>query len=58
MVDHKEFKKTKEEQRKKEWIAKRMHRQFARDMGEQGYKQHMEMGERKLFERMQQGFDM
>ena len=28
----KEFKKTKEEQRKNEWIAKRMHGQFARDM--------------------------
>ena len=31
-VDPKEFKKTKEEQRKNEWTAKRMHRQFARDM--------------------------
>ena len=29
---HKEFKKTKEEQRKNEWTAKRMHGQFARDM--------------------------
>ena len=31
-VDPKEFKKTKEEQRKNEWAAKRMHRQFARGM--------------------------
>ena len=31
-VDPKEFKKTKEEQRKNEWTAKRMHGQFARDM--------------------------
>ena len=31
-VDPKEFKKTKEEQRKNEWPAKRMHEQFARDM--------------------------
>ena len=30
-VDPKEFKKTKEEQRKNEWTAKRMHGQFARD---------------------------
>ena len=30
--DPKEFKKTKEEQRKNEWIAKRMHGEFARDM--------------------------
>ena len=30
--DPKEFKKTKEEQRKNEWTAKRMHGQFARDM--------------------------
>ena len=30
--DPKEFKKTKEEQRKNEWSAKRMHGQFARDM--------------------------
>ena len=31
-VDPKEFKKIKEEQRKNEWTAKRMHGQFARDM--------------------------
>ena len=31
-VNPKEFKKTKEEQRKNEWSAKRMHRQFSRDM--------------------------
>ena len=31
-VDPKEFKKTKEEQRKNEWTAKRMHGQFARDV--------------------------
>ena len=31
-VDRKEFKKSKEEQRKNEWTAKRMHGQFARDM--------------------------
>ena len=31
-VDPKEFKKTKEEQRKNEWTAKRMHGQFAGDM--------------------------
>ena len=31
-VDPKKFKKTKEEQRKNEWNAKRMHGQFARDM--------------------------
>ena len=31
-VDPKEFKKTKEEQRKNEWTAKIMHGQFARDM--------------------------
>ena len=31
-VDPKEFKKIKEEQRKNEWAAKRMHGQFARDM--------------------------
>ena len=31
-VEPKEFKKTKEEQRKNEWTAKRMHGQFARDM--------------------------
>ena len=31
-VDLKEFKKTKQEQRKNEWTAKRMHGQFARDM--------------------------
>ena len=31
-VDGKEFKKTKEEQRKNEWTAKRMYEQFARDM--------------------------
>ena len=31
-VDPKEFKKIKEVQRKNECIAKRMHRQFARDM--------------------------
>ena len=31
-VDPKEFKKIKEVQRKNEWIAKRMHGQFARDM--------------------------
>ena len=31
-VDPKEFKKTKEEQRKNEWAAKRLHGQFARDM--------------------------
>ena len=31
-VDPTEFKKTKERQRKSEWIAKRMHGQFARDM--------------------------
>ena len=33
-VDPKEFKKTKEEQRKNEWTAKRMHGQYARDMGD------------------------
>ena len=31
-VNLKEFKKTKEEERKDEWTAKRMHGQFARDM--------------------------
>ena len=31
-VDLKEFKKTKDEQRKNEWTAKRMHGQFAKDM--------------------------
>ena len=31
-VNLKEFKKTKEEQRKNYWTAKRMHGQFARDM--------------------------
>ena len=31
-VDPKEFKKTKEKQRKNEWTAKRMHEQFARTM--------------------------
>ena len=31
-ADPKEFKKTEEEQRKNKWTAKRMHRQFARDM--------------------------
>ena len=31
-VDPRDFKKTKEEQRKNEWTAKRMHGQFARDM--------------------------
>ena len=31
-VDPEEFKKTKEEQRKNEWTAERMHGQFARDM--------------------------
>ena len=31
-VDPEEFKKTKEEQRKNEWAAKRMHRSFARNM--------------------------
>ena len=31
-VDPKEFKKTKDEQRKNEWTSKRMHGQFARDM--------------------------
>ena len=31
-VDRKEFKKSKEEQRKNEWTAKRMHGQSARDM--------------------------
>ena len=31
-VDPKEFKKTKEEQRRNEWTAKRMHGQFAKDM--------------------------
>ena len=33
-VDPKEFKKTKEEQRKNEWTAKRMHGQFSREMEE------------------------
>ena len=31
-VDPKEFKKTKEEQRKNGWTPKRIHGQFARDM--------------------------
>ena len=31
-IDPKDFKKTKEEQRKNEWAPKRMHGQFARDM--------------------------
>ena len=31
-VDPKEFKETKDEQRKNEWTAKRMHGKFARDM--------------------------
>ena len=34
-VDLKEFKKTKEEQWKNEWIAKRNHEQFARDIEDQ-----------------------
>ena len=34
IVDPKEFKKTKEEQKKYEWTAKRMHGQFARDGGQ------------------------
>ena len=40
----KEFRETKEEQRKNEWTTKRMHRQFARDME---MEQQMEMNEKK-----------
>ena len=35
-VNHKEFNKTKDEQRKNEWTEKRMHGQFARDMEDKG----------------------
>ena len=45
-VDPKEFKKIKEEQRKSEWTAKRMHRQFARDMEDKD-RNNTEMDEKK-----------
>ena len=47
-VDPKEFKKIKEEQRKNEWTAKRMHGKFARDMENKDKINEMdEIGEKK-----------
>ena len=46
-VDPKNFKKTKDEQRKNEWTAKRMYGQFVTDMENKENTQHMETDEKK-----------
>ena len=46
-VDPKNLKKTKDEQRKNEWTAKRMYGQFVTDMENKENTQHMETDEKK-----------
>ena len=57
-IDPKKFKKTEENQRKKEWTEKRTHGQFARDTEDKDTHNTWRWTRKKRHERIHEGFGM